>query len=185
MKNRGVSKDDIRYWKIGYCNDGEYGNRIIIPSFNEKGYINYFVARTFTNGWPKYKNPTAKRDLVFNELCIDWDRPIVLVEGVFDAIKAGPNSVPMLGSSLREQSKLFNTIVERSSKIYLALDADAIKKELWIAKRLMEYGIELYKVDIDGYTDVGEMDKQTFIEKKAEAKPINCESSLLYQTLAV
>ena len=55
----------------------------------------------------KYLNPPADRDIIFNELYIDWDSDIILVEGAFDAIKAGPNSIPLLGSTLREESSLF------------------------------------------------------------------------------
>jgi len=67
----------------------------------------------------KYKNPDASKDVVFNELNIDWKDKIFLVEGVFDAIKAGTDSVPLLGSTLNENSKLFQKIVENDTAIYL------------------------------------------------------------------
>ena len=129
LTKRDISKEDILHWKIGYCDSGPYANRLIIPSFNEKGYVNYFVARTYNgNSW-RYKNPPASRDICFNELYIDWDADLVITEGIFDAIKVGPNAIPLLGSTLREKSKLFQKIVQHDTPIYLALDADAEKKE--------------------------------------------------------
>ena len=99
LRKRGINSADILKWKIGYCEDGEYRNRIIIPSFNRDGNCNYFVARAWTKDWLKYKNPPASKNVVFNELMINWDEPIVLVEGIFDAIIAD-NSIPLLGSTL-------------------------------------------------------------------------------------
>ena len=73
-------------------------------------------------------NPSLSRDIIFNELYIDWDLDVVLVEGVFDAIKTGPNAIPLLGSTLREDSKLLQAIVKNDAAIFLALDPDAEKK---------------------------------------------------------
>jgi DNA primase len=156
-----------------------------VPSFNLEGGVNFFVARTYTNDWPKYKNPPAHRDIVFNELWVDWDKPIILVEGVFDAIKSGPNSIPLLGSSLRENSRLFQAIVKHGSRIYLALDKDAANKTSHIAKRLMEYDVELYKIDLKDYNDVGEMTHEEFSAVKQDAISVNFENYLLQETLAV
>ena len=41
--------------------------------FDMDGYVNYFIARSFSNHWMWYKNPNASRDIIFNELNIDWD----------------------------------------------------------------------------------------------------------------
>ena len=127
LKSRGISKEQILKWKIGYCREGEYKDRILIPSFNNQGKVNYFVARTFSKHWRSYMNPNMSKDICFNELYVDWNSDIVLVEGVFDAIKA-ENAIPLLGSSLREDSKLFQEILRHDSTVFLALDSDAEKK---------------------------------------------------------
>ena len=89
LKSRGLTRDDLVWWKMGYCPDGEYGKRIIIPSFDINGEVNYFIARSYTPGdWQRYKNPPAERDFIFNELYLDWNKDITIVEGVFDAIVA-------------------------------------------------------------------------------------------------
>ncbi len=128
LKNRGVTREDIIRWKLGYCIRGAYSDRIIVPSFDLEGYVNYFVARTYNGDWRKYLNPSLSKNIIFNHLYIDWDSDIILVEGVFDAIIAGPNAIPLLGSTLREESKLFQEIVKNDASIFLALDKDAEEK---------------------------------------------------------
>ena len=66
-----------------------------MPSFNEDGYCNYFIARTYTDDWLDYKNPEASKDIIFNDLLMDWNEPITIVEGVFDAIKSRKFNTPL------------------------------------------------------------------------------------------
>ena len=183
LKNRGITKKDIIYWKIGFCMRGEYNNRIIIPSFDEDGYVNYFVARTFNGAWKKYLNPPASKDIIFNELYLDFDKDLVIVEGIFDAIVAGPNSVPILGSTLRENSKLFQQIVKNDTPVYIGLDVDAEKKSKKIIKDLLNYGIEIYKIDTSGFDDIGSMTKDEFTKRKNEAALYDSNDYLLYEAL--
>lgn len=178
LAKRGIEREDILRWKLGYCQTGEYAERIIAPSFNLNGKCNYFVARTYSNHWKKYMNPPHGRDIIFNELYVDWDDDVVLCEGVFDAIKV-PNSVPILGSTLREDSKLFQQIVKNDSAIYLALDPDAENKIQKLVESLLRYGVEVYKVPIAPFKDVGEMDKAEFLRRKEKAKLIKNSDYLL------
>ena len=182
LRDRGVTRSDILKWKIGYCSSGQYENRIIVPSFRADGYANYFVARTYSKHWKRYLNPPASNNVVFNELYIDWNSDLCIVEGVFDAIVAG-NAVPLLGSSLRENSKLVQQIVKHDTPVYLALDPDAKAKEQKIAKMFMQYDIELYKVDVSGFDDVGEMTKEEFKNCKRNAAFIKMDNYLLYEAL--
>lgn len=177
LHNRGLTKSDILFWKIGYCPKGEYNGRIIIPSFNGEGKVNYFIARSYGKEWPHYKNPNVSKDIVFNELYIDFKNDLVLVEGVFDAVNA-ENAVPILGSSLREDSKLFQEIVKWDTTVYIALDPDAEKKALHLIRKLLLYGIEVYKIDVTGYKDVGEMTKQEFQKRKQNAASMNNDNFL-------
>ena len=182
--SRGISKRDMLYWKIGYCSDGLYRNRIIVPSFSNDGYCNYFVARSYTEDWMKYKNPSISKNIVFNELMIDWKEPITLVEGVFDAIKAD-NSIPLLGSTLNTQSKLFRAILTHVKRIYVGLDQDAEKKALYIINTLISHGIEVYKIDTSDYEDVGEMTKEEFYQKKKNAILMDPNSVLVHKILQI
>ena len=171
LKNRSLTKKDILRWKIGYCYDGEYGDRIIIPSFGMEGYANFFIARSYNNDWMRYKNPQVNRDIIFNELYVDWNKDIILVEGVFDAIRSYPmgSPIPLLGSTLRVESKLFQQIIKHNSRVYVALDADAQSKASRITQNLMKYGIETYLIDTTGYEDVAEIPKDIFQTRKQRA----------------
>jgi transcription elongation factor Elf1 len=183
LANRGLSRQDIMKWKIGYCNSGEYKNRIVVPSFDDTGDLNYFIARSYRGDYFKYKNPKATKDVIFNELFIDWDKDLTIVEGVFDAINAG-NAVPILGSTLHSGSNLLRKIVRNDTPCYIALDADASKKEREIIKTLLSYDVELYKIDTSGFEDVGTMPKDVFNERKAKAKFIDRDNYLLLDLLA-
>jgi len=182
LRERGLNKDDILKWKIGYCYEGQYRNRIIIPSFNDDGDTNYFIARSYSGDSYKYKNPRASKNIVFNELFIDWDQDLVIVEGVFDAIVAG-NAVPILGSTLRADSRLIQKIVYNDTPVYIALDPDAAQKERKIIQTLLRYDIELYKIDVSGYEDVGSMPKEIFERRKQQASFIDNDNYLLMNLL--
>ena len=84
---------------------------------------------------------------------------MILVEGAFDAIRC-ENAIPLLGSTPRETSRLFQKICEKQPNIYIALDADAKEKQRKIAKKLLEYGLSVYSVDIAPHRDVAETPKE-------------------------
>ena len=115
---------------------------------------------------------------MFNELYIDWQSALSIVEGVFDAVVAG-NAVPILGSSLREDSRLIKNVVENDTPVYIALDPDAEKKALRLIKKLLTFDIELYKVNINPYTDVGEMSKEEYQKRKDSAVLMTNDSFLV------
>tara|TARA_R110000737_G_scaffold126512_1_gene159060 strand:- start:164 stop:1099 length:936 start_codon:yes stop_codon:yes gene_type:complete len=182
LSSRGLTRLDILKWKIGYCKEGRYAGRILIPSFDMDGDCNYFIARSYVGHSYRYLNPPADRDLVFNELMVDWDEPIILVEGVFDAIAAGQNAIPILGSTLREDSRLFQAIAIHDTPVYMALDGDAEKKSEWIIKSMLRYDLEVHKVPIDD-EDVGEMGKQEFKERLFSARKIEDDTYFFQKTL--
>ena len=183
LNSRGITDSEIVKWKIGYCFSGEYRNRIVIPSFNDDGNVSYFVARSYNGDTYKYKNPRASKNIVFNELYVNWNEDLILVEGVFDAINAG-NSVPILGSTLRTDSSLIKKIVYNDTPVYVALDPDAAEKERKVIKTLLKYDVELYKIDVTGYEDVGSMPKDVFEERKQNATFIDRDNYLLLDLLS-
>jgi len=185
LAKRGITMDEILFWKIGYCPWGEYKDRIVVPSFNKDGDPNFFVSRTYKSSWAKYKNPNVSKDIIFNELYLDFDQEVVLVEGVFDAIVAGENAVPILGSTLKEQSKLFQKIVQSDTAVYFALDPDADSKAYKIMQKLLQYDVDVYKVDLTGFADVGEMTMGQFQERKKQATWVNPDSLLAMQVACI
>ena len=52
IKRRGITDEMVLKHRIGYCTEGEYAYRIIVPSFDLEGELNYFVCRSW--------NPNSK-----------------------------------------------------------------------------------------------------------------------------
>ena len=124
LASRGINEEIIKKYKIGFASDGEYAGRIIVPSFDKEGELNFFVSRAWFKTKSKYKNPQAPKELIiFNESLIDWNAPIFLCEGVFDSFFL-PNSIPLLGKVLPDL--LFTELYEKSKNdIIICLDGDA------------------------------------------------------------
>lgn len=140
--SRGITDEMIEKFNIGFCDSGPFNGRIIIPSYNLEGELNYFIARSWDpKSKSKYKNPTEEKDkIIFNENLIDWNEDVFLVEGVFDSIFV-KNSIPMLGKSL--SSLLFETLYKKAKKdIIVATDGDAWEQGVKIYNELN--GGELY-----------------------------------------
>lgn len=146
--NRGIRPGDIVKYNMGYCEDGEYSNRIIIPSYDSEGVLNYFVSRAIYEGPMKYKNPKVSKDVIGFELFVNWKEPIVLCEGVFDAITIRRNAIPLFGKTLPQ--KLESKLVSKGvSNVYVCLDSDALKAGIDICEKLMNYGITTHLVRLD------------------------------------
>ena len=180
LSSRGLTQADINRWKVGYVEDGFWGGRIIVPSFDDAGQLNYFVGRSYCDHDRKYMAPKVNKNIIFNELYVEWDEDVILVEGVFDAFKAY-NSVPILGSTMSENSRLLKKIVENDTPVFVALDWDAEKKARKLMRLLMEYGVELYKINTRGIEDVGAITKEHFLDLKKTASLINPDTYILYE----
>lgn len=181
LNSRGIDEHDLWYYKIGSSDDYRWRRRIIIPSFDGTGLLNYYVARTIDKQRkPKYDNPNVdKLHVIFNELNIDWSSRLVLCEGAFDLMKCGENATCLLGSNLNEESILFNKIIAHSTPIALALDADMEKKSFYLAKKLSEYDVDVILVDTSSHDDPGKMTKGEFKIALEQAKPYSWQESLL------
>jgi len=124
LQSRGITDEMISRYKIGYTVTGSFAYRIIVPSFNTEGVLNYFIARSWVPKKMKYKNPTAEKDqIIFNEGLIDWNKDIYLCEGVFDSFFL-ENSLVMLGKKVSDL--IFSTLYEKANaNIIICLDGDA------------------------------------------------------------
>ena len=141
LHKRGITDVDIKKYKIGFCDSGLYEGRIIIPSYDDKGLLNYFVGRSFVGEKMKYKNPNVSRDIVPFDWYIAWSKPIVLCEGVFDAISIRSNAIPML-SKKPSRSLLHKIFKENVKIIYIALDDDAKKDAYNMSEFFRDFGID-------------------------------------------
>lgn len=158
LKSRNITELMIQIYGIGFCYGGDYANRIIIPSHDEEGRLNYFVGRSYLkNPWSKYKNPEVdKETLVWNEHLINWDETVYIVEGVFDSIFK-PNSIPMLGKYMT--NKLFNCLYDNAKRVVLVLDPDAKEDQIQLyhklnCGRLMN---KVFVIELEGDDDIADL----------------------------
>jgi DNA primase len=176
LKKRGITQDDIIKYNIGFCKEGKYEYRVIIPSYDENGRLNYFIARDYKEpSLQKYKNPPASaKDVIGFELYINWEAPIILVEGMFDALTIKRNVIPLFGKVIH--GKLMEKLVKSSvNRIYIALDNDAKKDALKQAEMLMSYGKEVYFVEMEG-KDANEIGFEQFLNTLEQTNPLNMQS---------
>lgn len=154
--SRGITKEDIIRYNIGYCDSGLYNGRIIIPSYDFDNRLNYFIARSvFEDEVYKYKNPPVSKNVIMFENQINWNEPITLVEGVFDAMSVKRNAIPILGKFIPK--KLMDGIYKNGVKnINILLDSDAQGQALHYVVQLGNQGISIRNI-IPSDKDAGEM----------------------------
>jgi len=179
LNDRGLTEIDYLKYSIGYCTTGEYGGRIIIPSFSESGQLNFFVARSYDGNYFKYKNPEASKDIIFFENLINWNAPIILCEGVFDAIAIRRNAVPLLGKSV--SNELYKKILTSGvQEIYIALDIDAQDRAQEIAEKFLNQGKRVFLVELPD-KDPSEMGFRAFTSHIQSAEEFNLNSLLRHK----
>ena len=124
LKSRGITDEIIERYKIGYTVTGDYAYRIVVPSYDTEGILNYFVARAWVPKKMKYKNPPVPKDeIIFNEGAVDWKKDVYLCEGVFDSFFL-PNPIVMLGKKMSKL--LFETLyLKAEGNIIICTDGDA------------------------------------------------------------
>lgn len=183
VKDRGLTEDDMWYFKFGTSIDASMHRRVIMPSFDNEGRLNYFVARSIDiKTKPKYLNASVnKQNIVYNEMNIDWKKPLTIIEGPFDLTKCDTNASCVLGSGLSDNSLLFARIMQNNTPVILALDADMQDKQQRIARRLDEFGIDVKILPLKKRHDVGEMTRKEFMSLKEEATNWNKDAGLLYK----
>jgi len=156
LRNRNINQEIIDKWDICYAENGKYKNRIIIPSKNLDGKIDYFIARDFYGTSSiKYKNPPLRKsEIIFGERFIDWKKPIFITEGVFDAIVIY-NAIPILGTNVKAYKKLVKKLMQNRSTVILGFDSDKIgkQKEISVAKYLIGLGCTVYTLPKELYSE--------------------------------
>ena len=169
LQKRKITIFDIIRYRIGYADNGPYSGKIIIPSYDENGQLNYFVSRAFYENDPyKHKNPKVSKDIIGFDMLINWNEPITLCEGAFDAITIKRNAIPLFGKQINPKLRM-KIIEEGVKEINICLDNDAIVNARNIAKTFMGEGIKVHLVKLDkqdpnelGYKRITEKIQDTY-----------------------
>lgn len=180
LLDRKVDMNLIEKYNIGYTEKGskKYINRIIFPSYDSNGNLNYFVARSFVGDKPSYTGPNSnqipKDKIIFNESNINFDLPVYLVEGVFDMVPLY-NCVPMLGKF--PSKPLLRKLVEHKSRVVICMDEDALKDAIDLYNYLTSFGLDVYFIEVKGdisqyYQDYG---KEELIKMMSKYKKLDLD----------
>lgn len=173
LVERGLTASQIALWKPVMTLDRDhylYG-RIIFPSFDMRGKINYYTARSINDkSQLKYINAPGTKNFIFNEAFVDWRKPVYIVEGIFDAIKIQDNVVPIMGTFMNETHRLFHKILATDSEVVITLDNDAKGKAVKIANMFLRKDIstKMVKFPENSYEDLGQIpmnDVKRFLSK--------------------
>jgi len=179
LKKRNIGLQDVQKYNIGYCKKGRYRNKIVVPSYDHNGNINYFVARSFEKDpFQKIDAPSCnKNELIGLEFFINWSIPVILCEGIFDAIAIKRNAIPLFGKTIPKS--LMMKIVESEVKtVYLALDKDALKEALDYSQTLLNHGKEVYLIELEG-KDPSDLGFEHMTKILHQAKPLTFSDLLL------
>lgn len=178
---RGLTDIDFVRYGIGYCMKGKYADRVIIPSYDENNALNYFVARSLNSGaYLKYVNPDIdKSNCIIFENLINWDEPIILCEGVFDAMAIRRNAVPLLGQNI-SPALMKKIITSLCPDIYMTLDRDAVKRALKHCETFLSMGKRVFFIE-PSEKDPSEEGFRKFTEQVQQAKELTFSSLVKYK----
>lgn len=148
LYDRKITMDDIIRYNIGYCETGKYVGRIIIPSFDKNGDIDFFAARTYNSGeFYKYMLSPWSKNIIGFELFINWNDPITVTEGPMDGITIKNNVIPLFGTTLSNKLKE-KIILSGICRVNVVLDSDesGINGALKIYEFLQGFDIDVHLI---------------------------------------
>ena len=149
LLSRGVSTPTVALYRMGYIDDGKLAGRVVIPSFDRNGSINFWSARSiYPTQTLRYRLPEASKNIISNEHMVDWSKDVFLVEGIFDEIAIGPQGISLYGKFMPFALAL-RLVEQHPPVVNVCLDTDAKPEALDLVRRLISYGLSCRFVDLD------------------------------------
>ena len=180
LKNRKFTKYDIIRYNIGYCHSGEFAGRVIIPSYDRNGNLNFYTGRSINDkAWLKYKNCEFSKNIIGFESMINFNLPVTIVEGPTDALTIRYNCVPLFGKTLSEKLKT-ELICNKSPRVNILLDNDALRDSVDICETLLNNGVNVYLVEMTD-KDPSVLGFEKTWEIIDSTKPLTFEGLLKYK----
>ena len=166
LKERGLKKETIKEFGLGYCKRGLMERRVVIPIHNEKGELIAYAGRypgDPPEGELEYELPPKFKEslVVFNLNRVKdmgEDKGLILVEDFFDVFnlwQAGcKNVVALMGTSMSdEQERLIVEAVGEKGKVTLMFDSDESGKSVsrdGLARLVSQVYVKLTKLGKEG-----------------------------------
>lgn len=179
LRRRGITDHTVGLYRMGYVDTGTYAGRVVIPSFDAVGMVNFWSARSI---YPNektfsYRLPDASKDVVSNEHMVNWTEPVYLVEGIFDEVAIGPQAISLYGKFM--QPTLAKRLVERKPPIvYVCLDTDARLESLELMQRLVGYDIPCALAELPG-KDPGAVGLEAVRQAAEQAREVTGSAGLV------
>lgn len=176
LVGRGVPPDNWLALGIGACDSGYYdgidleevklarrmNGRVVVPVRETDGTWRGYVGRAYyDNKFRPYMNHPGnwREDCVWNPmaLTIETDVPVLVTEGLFDALPLYPDSVALLGKPSERQEDLLATAMR---PVCMMLDGDAWRLSKAVALRLSIRGVQVGFVKLPPKTDPNDLDPE-------------------------
>lgn len=184
LLRRGVDEAAWERYQIGAAVEGYWAGRIIVPFIShEDGRWLGWIARLWAGPFPSSEGRDALKYLYPKDmprgqtfwnhqaLLVETDTPVMVVEGVFDALPHAENAVAGLGKPSRLQ---VDWLYEARRPIAMCLDADAWRESWALAARLRFDGLRAGFVKFEGKTDPNQVDPKTLLRmaRKSLKQPL-------------
>lgn len=168
LVDRGIEREIALRYYLGFCNKGDYRNRIIFPFSCPNGFA--FTSRAVDDREPKYFHPKGTK---FARMLYGWSQiyseitngEVALVEGPMDVLKLatfGINALGLFGKELHDPQKALllklnlKTIVvmmDNDSEVDLQIPYSAIA----ICNKLVAICDDLRVARLPANTDPGDL----------------------------
>lgn len=160
LRGRGLDDDLCHDAKIGACTDGRARRRVVVPIYDARGEVllGWSARATWKGAERKYLYPEGMKraGLFYNAAALyeDTDEPLMVVEGVFDALPHWPDAVAALGKPGPSHLEVLLDVRVRRP-IVSALDGDAWREAEALALRLSFEGKRAGSIRLPPATDPG------------------------------
>lgn len=173
LRGRGLVDESL--WAlthIGCCLTGRFEGRVVVPILSPGGEWWSWISRVWVKhpaeGVRVYMNAPGvsfgTTGRLFNQaaLAVPTDEPVLVVEGVFDALALWPDAVAVLGKPTRAQ---VDTLNEARRPVAVCLDGDAWQEAETLALRLDFMGHRAGFVRLPPGKDPDEVDRSWLKEE--------------------
>jgi DNA primase len=168
LQKRGVSPETARKLQIGcVLGSGRHAGRVVVPVLVDGNWRGW-VARDFTGkAEKKYLNARGnwRGDVLFgaDALRRETETPVMITEGVFDALPFVGDAVAVLGKPTEEQLWIIKTTARRP--VAVVLDGDAHEEGWALAMKLRLDGIRAGSVRLPPKKDPDQVDRNWLFEE--------------------
>lgn len=176
VRGRGIPDGVAREARIGAVFEGRLRGRVVVPILDAGGsvWLGWSARSWRKDAFRKYLYPPGMRraQILYNHRALHerTDRPVYVVEGVFDALALWPDAVAVLGKPSHEQRE---ALLAAPRPVVVCLDGDAWRDGAALAARLRFDGQRAGSVRLPPGLDPDEMPRAALDQLAAAA--LGCE----------